>query len=794
MPEEKVTDLVNIKDILPANLQILPLVTRPIFPNIMIPITFSGDEFLESIKEAQEKYNGFMGLVFAKEVDEADYFKSKLYDVGTVVKIHKTTMISPNAMQVIVQGIGRFKKKDILPSNIGIIWNITYNDEIEIPASDEVKAYMLAIMTSLKEIFKVNPILQEELKLLMSQVSYDRPGILIDLISSMLKTEGKELQELLEEFDLEHRSRKLLTMLKKELEISQLQMKISKQIEDKISKQQKEYFLREQLKLIKQELGMEKDEKSAEVEKIRNRLKHIKLSQEAKDVVTEQMEKLNFLDKSSPEYHITRSYVESIVELPWGVYSKDRLDIKKAKSILDKDHYGLEDVKTNILEFISTVMKTGNVSGSILCLVGPPGVGKTSIGKSIAEALNRKFYRFSVGGMVDEAEIKGHRRTYVGAMPGKMIQALKVVKTSNPVIMIDEIDKIGNSFRGDPASALLEALDPEQNKDFLDHYLDVRYDLSKILFITTANQLDTIPRPLLDRMELIQLPGYILEEKLQIALKHIIPQQLKEHALDSKEISISKNALTSLIDKYAREAGVRNMEKAVKKIMRKATLKIAEGKKEKIKVTEKNLEEYLGAPVFLTEELYQKEIPGVTLGLAWTSMGGATLYIEATSISNKEHGLQLTGQLGNVMKESAEIAYSYIRSHLFNDPNCPEDRKDYFDKNKIHLHVPEGATPKDGPSAGITMALALYSLALNRPVRKEIAMTGELTLTGKVLPIGGVREKTIAARRVGIRELIFPKDNEKDFNKLPDYIREGITAHFVDYFDDVAKIVFPNPQ
>lgn len=794
MPEEKVTDLVNIKDILPANLQILPLVTRPIFPNIMIPITFSGDEFLESIKEAQEKYNGFMGLVFAKEVDEADYFKSKLYDVGTVVKIHKTTMISPNAMQVIVQGIGRFKKKDILPSNIGIIWNITYNDEIEIPASDEVKAYMLAIMTSLKEIFKVNPILQEELKLLMSQVSYDRPGILIDLISSMLKTEGKELQELLEEFDLEHRSRKLLTMLKKELEISQLQMKISKQIEDKISKQQKEYFLREQLKLIKQELGMEKDEKSAEVEKIRNRLKHIKLSQEAKDVVTEQMEKLNFLDKSSPEYHITRSYVESIVELPWGVYSKDRLDIKKAKSILDKDHYGLEDVKTNILEFISTVMKTGNVSGSILCLVGPPGVGKTSIGKSIAEALNRKFYRFSVGGMVDEAEIKGHRRTYVGAMPGKMIQALKVVKTSNPVIMIDEIDKIGNSFRGDPASALLEALDPEQNKDFLDHYLDVRYDLSKILFITTANQLDTIPRPLLDRMELIQLPGYILEEKLQIALKHIIPQQLKEHALDSKEISISKNALTSLIDKYAREAGVRNMEKAVKKIMRKATLKIAEGKKEKIKVTEKNLEEYLGAPVFLTEELYQKEIPGVTLGLAWTSMGGATLYIEATSISNKEHGLQLTGQLGNVMKESAEIAYSYIRSHLFNDPNCPEERKDYFDKNKIHLHVPEGATPKDGPSAGITMALALYSLALNRPVRKEIAMTGELTLTGKVLPIGGVREKTIAARRVGIRELIFPKDNEKDFNKLPDYIREGITAHFVDYFDDVAKIVFPNPQ
>lgn len=788
MYEEQITDLVNIKDLLPEKLPILPLVTRPIFPNIMIPITFSGDEFLHSIKEAEGKYGGFMGLVFAKEVDEDDYFKSNLYTVGTVVKIHKTTLLSPNSMQVIVQGVGRFKKKEVVSSDIGILWSVTYNKELEGSPTDEVKAYMLAIMTSLKEIFKVNPILQEELKLLMSQVSYDRPGILIDLISSMLKTEGKELQTLLEEFDLEHRSRRLLTMLKKELEISQLQMKISKQIDEKINKQQKEYFLREQLKVIKQELGMEKDEKSAELDKIRERLKHIKLSPEAKDVVTEQMEKLNLLDKSSPEYHITRSYIESIVELPWGVYSKDRLDIKKSKTILDKDHYGLEDVKTNILEFISTVMKTGNVSGSILCLVGPPGVGKTSIGKSIAEALNRKFYRFSVGGMVDEAEIKGHRRTYVGAMPGKIIQALKLLKTTNPVIMIDEIDKIGNSFRGDPASALLEVLDPEQNKEFLDHYLDIRYDLSKILFVTTANQLDTIPRPLLDRMEIIQLPGYILEEKLQIATKYLIPHQLKEHGLDNKEISISKTALEDMIDKYAREAGVRNLEKAIKKIMRKVTLKIAEGNTEKIKITDKNLEEYLGAPVFVTEELYQKEIPGVTLGLAWTSMGGATLYIEATSISNKESGLKLTGQLGDVMKESAEIAYSYVRSHLSTDKNCPEERKDYFDKNKIHLHVPEGATPKDGPSAGITMALALYSLAIDKPVRKELAMTGELTLTGKVLPIGGVREKTIAARRVGIKELIFPKDNKKDFDKLPDYIREGIKAHFVNYFEDVIDI------
>ncbi|XLD84232.1 endopeptidase La [Cetobacterium somerae] len=440
-----------------------------------------------------------------------------------------------------------------------------------------------------------------------------------------------------------------------------------------------------------------------------------------------------------------------------------------------------------MLEFVSTVIKTGNVNGSILCLVGPPGVGKTSIGKSIAESLNRKFYRFSVGGMVDEAEIKGHRRTYIGAMPGKIIQALKLVQTSNPVIMIDEIDKIGNSFRGDPASALLEVLDPEQNKDFLDHYLDIRYDLSKILFVTTANQLDTIPRPLLDRMEIIHLSGYILEEKLQIAQKYLIPQQLKAHALDNKEITISKNALKFIIDKYAREAGVRTLDKCIRKIMRKVNLKIAEGNKEKVRINENNVESYLGVPIFTTEELYQNEIPGVTLGLAWTSMGGATLYIEAASISNKESGLKLTGQLGDVMKESAEIAYSYIRSLLAKDNTLPAEAKEFFDKNRVHLHVPEGATPKDGPSAGITMALALYSLATNTPIRKGIAMTGELTLTGKVLPIGGVREKTIAARRVGIFELLLPKDNKKDFDRLPDFLKTGITVNYVDYFTDVIN-------
>ncbi|WP_319371853.1 endopeptidase La [uncultured Ilyobacter sp.] len=790
MADNNMTELVSVNEIMPEKLVILPIVTRPVFPNIMIPITFSGGQFLEAIRKVEEKENRLMGLVFTKEVDEINLFKSKLYDVGTVVKIHKITPISPNTVQIIVQGISRFKKIKTVEETPLLKWNVEYNQEPSGAPNDEVRAYMLAIMTSLKEIFKVNPIMQEELKLLMSQVSYDKPSILMDLIAAMLKIESRELQELLEEFNLEERCRKLLTLLKKELEISQLQEKIQRQIEDKVSKQQKEYFLREQLKLIKKELGMEKDDKQAEIEKLVERLSEIELSEEAKSVVEEQFEKLKMIDQSSPEYHVTRSYVQSILELPWGVYSDDRLDVKKARAILDKDHYGLQDVKTNILEFISTIMKTGNVTGSILCLVGPPGVGKTSIGKSIASTLNRKFYRFSVGGMKDEAEIKGHRRTYIGAMPGKIIQALKRVETSNPVIMLDEIDKIGNSYQGDPASALLEVLDPEQNRDFLDHYLDVRYDLSKILFITTANTMDTIPKPLLDRMEVIQLPGYIMEEKLEIAKRFLIPNQMKEHGLTKQEVNINKGAIEDVVDKYAREAGVRNLEKNIRKIMRKTTLRIAEGDVNKVNITKKNLEEFLGQPLFITEELYQRSVPGVTLGLAWTSMGGATLYIEATGISNKEKGFKLTGQLGSVMKESAEIAHSYVRSYLNMEKDCSEEVRSYFDKNTVHLHVPAGATPKDGPSAGITMALALYSLAKGKAVKKDIAMTGELTLTGKVLPIGGIREKTIAARRVGIFTLIIPKDNRKDYERLPDYIKEGVTVHFVDYFEDVIRAAF----
>lgn len=775
-----------IKENLPEDILILPIVTRPIFPNLMFPITFSGIKYLESVKLAYENENRLIGLVLIDDKNEEDIFKSKLMKVGTIVRIHNISQVSANTIQVIVQGVKRFTKLNDLQEKDYIRWNIEYYEEPDNGQDDELKAYMLGIMNSVKELFKYNPMLQEELKLLMSQVSYDKPGILMDLISSTLKIENKHLQELLEAYDLKDRSRKLLTLLKKELEITHLQNKIQKDIEDKVSKQQKEFFLREQLKAIKKELGIEKDDKTTEIEKINERVSQLELSEEVKKVLDEQIEKLNLLDSHSPEFHVTRSYIQVLISLPWGIYSEDNLDIKKARKILDRDHYGLDDVKQVILEFISTIIKKKSVGGSILCLVGPPGVGKTSIGKSIASALNRKFFRFSVGGMRDEAEIKGHRRTYIGAMPGKIIDSLKRTETANPVIMLDEIDKIGKSFQGDPASALLEVLDPEQNNDFLDHYLDVRFDLSKILFVTTANQIDTIPRPLLDRMEVINLPGYILEEKLEIAKRYLIPNQMEAHALNKDEISISPKALKLIIDKYAREAGVRNLEKQIKKIMRNTTLKLAENKDKNIKVSVKNLSDFLGKEIFSTEELYKKIIPGVSLGLAWTSMGGTTLYIEAQGIKGRGKGFKQTGQLGNVMKESSEIAYSYIQAKL-----CEEEKYcKFFNETFIHLHVPAGAVPKDGPSAGITIALALYSLATNKIIKNKIAMTGELTLTGKVLAIGGIREKVIAARRVGVYELIVPKDNKGDFERLPDYIKEGMLVHFANYFDDVLNYAF----
>lgn len=776
----------KVENVLPKHLTVLPLSQRPVFPGLSMPITFSGQEKLDVLKKVMEEEDGYIGLVLAKEYNEADYTESELYEIGSIFQIMRIVPIAPNTVQVLGQGLNRFEKKNVVLVKPSIRWEVNYLQEVKEKPDADLKAYMMAISSEIKELLKLNPLFQEQVNLVVGQLNYETPGLTMDLISNLLSADAENLQTLLETFDYHERAKLLLIMIKEELEIAKIQTRITKQIEEKVNKQQKEFFLREQLKAIKKELGIEKEDNESEAEKIEKKLAELDLPEEVAKVVNQELEKLKTLNAQSPEFNVTRNYLETISDLPWGKFSDDNEDIKKAREILDEEHYGLKEVKDRILEFLSSVIKRGKIAGSIICLVGPPGVGKTSIGKSVASALERKFFRFSVGGMRDEAEIKGHRRTYIGAMPGKLIQALKRVGTSNPVIMLDEIDKIGTSFRGDPASALLEVLDPEQNHSFLDHYLDLPYNLSNVLFITTANQLDTIPGPLLDRMEIISLSGYILEEKVQIAQRYLVPKQLKEHGFEANEITFTEDALVHIIDQYAREAGVRNLEKQIRKIIRKATLTLAETGEVKTTIERDDIPGLLGKSVFNTEKLYNQKVPGVALGLAYTSMGGATLYIEAAGIKSKSGSFKQTGQLGDVMRESSEIAYSFIRSRISEGKKNPT----YFDEHHIHLHVPAGATPKDGPSAGITMALALSSLALGKPVKEGLAMTGELTLTGKVLPIGGVKEKTIAARRVGITELIFPLDNKRDFEELPDYIKEGITPHFVDYFDDVLKIAF----
>jgi len=772
-------------NLLPANLSIFPLSQRPVFPGLTLPMTFSGQEMIKALKKAQEEEDGYIGLVLAQEYNQEDYTESEFYETGTLFQIMRIVPLNAGGVQVLGRGISRFKKEKTILVKPSLRWRVTYHQDPKDKPDQDLKAYMMAISSEMKELLQHNPLFQEQVNMVVSQLNYDAPGLTMDVISNLLSSDPETLQQLLETFDLYERAKMLLKLIKEELEIAKIQKRISQQIEEKVNKQQKEYFLREQLKAIKKELGMEKDENESETEKIKKKLEKVDLPEEAQKVVDEELEKLSTLNVQSPEFNVTRSYLDNIAELPWGVFTDDNSDIQEARRVLDQDHYGLKEVKDRILEFLSAIIKRGKIAGSIICLVGPPGVGKTSVGKSVARALNRKFYRFSVGGMRDEAEIKGHRRTYIGAMPGKIIQALKRVGASNPVFMLDEIDKIGTSFRGDPASALLEVLDPEQNTSFLDHYLDLHYDLSNILFITTANQMDTIPGPLLDRMEVIRLSGYVTQEKVEIAKRYLIPKQLEEHGFGDDEIQFTDEALEMIIDNYAREAGVRNLEKQIRKIVRKMALKQAESKELSFEVDKDDVEEYLGKPVFQIEKLYNQNMEGVALGLAYTSMGGATLYVEANGIKNEKGGFKLTGQLGEVMKESAQIAFSYVHALL-----SETEHGKYFNNYSIHLHVPAGATPKDGPSAGITMALALYSLATGKPVKQGLAMTGEITLTGKVLPVGGIKEKTIAAKRAGVSEIILPADNRKDFDELQDYIKEGIELHYVDYFSEVIEVAY----
>ncbi len=769
--------------VLPTTLHLLPLTDRPFFPAQTFPVLMDEQPWLETIERIGDHPHHMAGLVLTRSGAPEHLKVEDFYRIGSIVRVHNPTR-SGGQIQFIAEGIQRFRIVKWLSHKPPFMVRVEYPAEKPLKADAKVKAYAMAIINTLKELIPLNPLYSEELKYFLSRFSPNEPSPLADFAAALTTAKREELQQVLELFPVLPRMEKVLVLLKKELDVARLQSQIRERVDERMSEQQRKFFLREQLKEIQKELGLEKDDRTADIERFRARLARLVLPEAAQKRVDDELQKLSILELGSPEYTVTRNYLDWASTLPWGIHSTDRLELKRARRILDQDHDGLEDVKQRIIEFLAVGALKGEVAGSILLLVGPPGVGKTSIGRSIANTLGRRFYRFSLGGMRDEAEIKGHRRTYIGAMPGKFIQAIKETETANPVIMLDEIDKIGASYQGDPASALLEVLDPEQNHDFLDHYLDLRFDLSKVLFVCTANQLDTIPGPLLDRMEVIRLSGYITEEKLAIAKHHLWPKQLEKAGLKPSQLKISDSALCKVIEGYAREAGVRNLEKQLGRIVRKAVVRIVGGEKGPIRIGPRGIEELLGKPIF------QREKPisgvGVITGLAWTAMGGATLSIEATLVHSKNRGFKLTGKLGEVMRESAEIAYSYISSHLKQYEGDPA----FFDEAFVHLHVPEGATPKDGPSAGVTMATALLSLARKERIRRPLAMTGELTLTGQVLPVGGIREKVIAARRIGVMELILPETNRGDFEELPAHIRKGVTIHFARHYRDVATVVF----
>ena len=774
--------ILPVNQILPHHLFIIPLTGNPIFPGIFTPLVIEAEDDIAVVEAALER-DSLIGLVLTKDTEKDGYDPDNLYRIGTVAKIVKKINLPDGGLNIFISTLKRFEIKRFVTEENPLSAVVNYLDSTH-SNSDEIKALTRSLLIEMKQLSKANPLFTEEMRLNM--VNIDEPGKIADFITSIMNIDRNEQQKIIETLDVRDRLEQVFVFIKKEEDLMKLQQKIQNRINKKIEKNQREYFLREELKAIQQELGIADDPKAKAYEHFRKLIETLPMNQEAHDQALRELDKYQFLDPNSAESSVTRNYLETLTSLPWQDPEPENFELKKAKKILDKDHYGLDDVKERIIEYLAVRKLKQDTKGSIICLVGPPGVGKTSVGKSIARALNKKFFRFSVGGMRDEAEIKGHRRTYVGAMPGKIIQGLKIVKAKNPVFMIDEIDKMGSSYQGDPSSALLEVLDPEQNHAFRDHFLDVPFDLSQVLFVVTANTLDTIPRPLLDRMEVIRLSGYISQEKIAIAKKYLIPKSLEKHGLSRNQIKISHKALLKIADEYAREAGVRNYEKALNKILRKVAKQVVSDEVElPISIKEDSIEEYLGKPIFREDEIKRAEHPGMAIGLAWTNFGCDTLLIEAIQIPGKM-SLKLTGQMGDVMQESAGIAYSYVR-HIAANYNIDPD---FFEKHSIHLHIPEGATPKDGPSAGITMATTLMSLAMGKKIKDNLAMTGELSLTGKVLPIGGLKEKVVAARRNKIKTIIIPVQNQRDLDEIPEHVRKGITFHTVDKLEEVLDLAF----
>jgi len=778
------SDLSKIDTAMPSTIHIIPVRYKPIFPGIITPLIIAKPRFMHSIDEALN-ISRSIGIVVLKDDDVEDVALDDIEMFGTAAKIIKKINLPDESINVLINSVCRFKINKITEEKSNILAKVDYIYDKANPKNVEIKALTRAILSQLKILSESNPLFTEEMKLTMLNV--DEPGRIADFVTSILNLEKHEYQNILETINVKTRLEKVLVLLQKELEVLSVQRKIQNRINEKIYKQQKDYFLREQLKIIKQELGVE-DDRHREIEQMKSSAEALHLNHESREKIFEEINRLNYIESNTPEYTIARTYIDTVLSLPWNTYTDDYLNIEYAEKILKKSHYGLNDVKERIIEFLSVRMLRPDSGGSILCLVGPPGVGKTSMGQAIADSLKRKFFRVSLGGIRDEAEIKGHRRTYIGAMPGKIIQGMKICKSKNPVFMLDEIDKLYQSYQGDPAASLLEVLDYEQNHTFRDHYIDMPFDLSKVFFITTANTSETIPDVLLDRMEVIRIPGYIAEEKYEIAKHFLLPKQLKKHGLAHNPIKLDKNVLYCIINGWAREAGVRGLDRQIERLCRKKAKSIVKEDDSFPEHLDSNeLRRLLGAEIYTDDTIPEKLNPGVAIGLAWTTTGGSILLIESLSTpAQATPALTLTGNIGDVMKESATIAYNYIKHYCDNNHQVI----DYLTKNNIHIHVPAGAIPKDGPSAGITMATALYSLVLQQPITKRIAMTGELTLSGRILPVGGIKEKIIAAKREHCVAIILPAENKREIHEIPSHIIKDISLFFVAHIDEVFDIVF----
>ncbi len=768
---------------IPEILPVLPLRGIVIFPSQIHPFLVSRPASLKLIEEVGGA-SRIIGLTAQKNPEEESPNPEALFTRGTAVRVLKMLKYPDQSVRVLVQGLARIELGEFIQRDPYFTAHVKRLTE-DFTSDREAEALQATLVGQFSKFVSLVPYLPDELQVMSMQVR--DPARLTDLVASYLKVAVEELQDLLATLDVRGRLEKLIVILSREIELLELGHKIQSQVQTELNKNQREYYLRQQLKAIQKELG-EGDARSSEIEDLEKKIEAAKMSEEARKAADKELDRLRMIPPESAEHTVVRTYLDWLVSLPWSEATKDNLDIKHAREVLDEDHYDLEKVKERILEFLAVRQLKHDTKGPILCFVGPPGTGKTSLGRSIARALGRKFVRLSLGGIRDEAEIRGHRRTYIGSLPGRIVQGLRNSGSNNPLFILDEVDKLGADFRGDPASALLEVLDPEQNNSFVDHYLDVPFDLSKVLFLTTANMLDTIPPALRDRMEVLELPGYTEEEKLQIVERHLIQKERIENGLGDRKIEFTREAVAEIIRSYTREAGLRNLEREISRVFRKIARSITEGESAPEQITPEMLKKYLGVPKYFSEVAERTIEAGVATGLAWTAAGGDIIFIESTRMSGKK-GLTLTGSLGDVMKESAQAALSYIRSRAERLGIEP----DFFEKSDIHIHVPAGAIPKDGPSAGVTIAASLSSLLTGRPVRNDVAMTGEITLRGKVLPVGGIKEKVLAARRAGITTVILPRRNESDLEDIAPEVLGEIETIFVDTVDDVLKYVLREP-